>query len=42
MPIDTKEELHQHIRDAIRLEQTVFPPYLYAMYSVNNRASDAV
>jgi hypothetical protein len=41
MPIDTREQLHDHIREAIGIELTVFPAYLYAMYSLADRASDA-
>ena len=40
MPIDTRAELHEHIREAIGIELTVFPPYLYAMYSLEDRASE--
>ena len=41
MPIDTREQLHEHIREAIGIELTVFPAYLYTMYSIADRTSDA-
>lgn len=41
MPIDTIADLHEHLRLAIRVEMTTIPPYLYAMYSVEDPATDA-
>jgi len=41
MPIETREQLHAHIIEAIGIELTVFPAYLYAMYSLADRASDS-
>lgn len=41
MPIETRAQLHDHIREAIGIELTVFPAYLYAMYSLADRSSDA-
>ena len=41
MPIDTIDELREHLRLAIKVEMTTIPPYLYAMYSIVDPASDA-
>lgn len=40
MPIETRAQLHDHLREAIAIELTVFPAYLYAMYSLVDRAGD--
>ncbi len=42
MPIDTVEQLHAHLRLAGIVELTTIPTYLYAMYSLDDQASDAV
>jgi hypothetical protein len=39
MPIDTPEELRQHIELAIKIELSTIPPYLYAMYSLEDAGS---
>jgi hypothetical protein len=36
MPIDTPEELREHVELAIKVELSTIPPYLYAMYSVED------
>lgn len=41
MPIDTPRELREHIALAIQVELTTVPAYLYAMYSLEDQASDA-
>ena len=41
MPIDTVEDLHEHLRLAIEVELTTIPPYLYAMYSISEPSSEA-
>lgn len=41
MPIQTTEDLRQHIEMAIRIELSTVPPYLYAMYSLEDPNSDA-
>ena len=41
MPITTPEELRQHLALAIQVELTTVPPYLYAMYSIEDQASEA-
>ncbi|MEI8050944.1 MAG: ferritin-like protein [Actinomycetes bacterium] len=41
MPITTIDELHDHLQQAINLEFFVAAPYLYAMYSVADPASEA-
>lgn len=35
MPIQTVEELHAHLELAIQIELATVPPYLYAMYSID-------
>ena len=42
MPINTRAELHEHIIEAICIELTAFPAYLYAMFSIEDRASEPV
>jgi len=39
MPIDTIEELRAHVALATRVELSTIPPYLYAMYSIEDQAS---
>ena len=39
MPIDTRTDLHAHLELAIRVELTTIPPYLYAMYSIEEPTS---
>ncbi len=41
MPIATPEELRQHLALAMRVELTTVPPYLYAMYSIEDQSSEA-
>ena len=41
MPITTPEELRQHLALAMQVELTTVPPYLYAMYSIEDQASEA-
>jgi hypothetical protein len=39
MPIDTVEELREHLQLAIKVELATIPPYLYALYSIEDPAS---
>jgi hypothetical protein len=41
MPIDTPESLRRHIELAMRVELSTIPPYLFAMYSIEDQSSDA-
>jgi hypothetical protein len=41
MPIETTQDLHDHLELAIRLELATVPPYLYAMYSIEDLDSEA-
>ena len=41
MPITTPEELRQHLALAIQVELTTVPPYLYALYSIEDQTSEA-
>lgn len=41
MPIQTPEDLREHIELAIRVELSTIPPYLYAMYSIEDQNSEA-
>ncbi|MFN8637986.1 MAG: ferritin-like protein [Dehalococcoidia bacterium] len=41
MAIETPEELRAHLELAVRVELSTIPPYLYAMYSIEDQASDA-
>jgi hypothetical protein len=41
MPITTPEDLRDHLALAIRVELTTVPPYLYALYSIEDQASEA-
>jgi len=41
MPIETPEELREHIELAITVELATIPPYLYAMYSIEDQQSEA-
>lgn len=41
MPIETLRELHSHFRLALQIELATIPPYLYAMYSIADQASEA-
>lgn len=40
MPIDTVQELHDHLLLAIRVELSTIPPYLFAMYSIEDQESE--
>lgn len=41
MPIDTVEDLRSHIELAIQVELSTIPPYLFAMYSIEDQVSEA-
>ena len=41
MPIDTAEELQEHLHLALEIELATIPPYLYAMYSIEDQKSEA-
>ena len=41
MPIETLDDLRVHLRLAIQVELATIPPYLYAMWSIEDQASDA-
>jgi hypothetical protein len=41
MPIETTQDLHGHLELAIRIELATIPPYLYAMYSIEELDSQA-
>jgi hypothetical protein len=40
VPIATRQELHAHLELAIQVELTTVPPYLYAMYSIEDQRSE--
>jgi rubrerythrin len=41
MPIQTPQDLREHIELAIRVELATIPPYLFAMYSIEDQGSEA-
>ncbi|MGI9648260.1 MAG: ferritin-like domain-containing protein [Acidimicrobiia bacterium] len=41
MPIDTPTDLREHLRLAIQVELSTVPPYLFAMYSIEDQQSEA-
>lgn len=41
MPIETTRDLHDHLELAIKVELATVPPYLYAMYSIEDPGSEA-
>jgi hypothetical protein len=41
MPIETIRDLHDHLELAITIELATVPPYLYAMYSIEDLDSEA-
>ncbi len=41
MPIDTVEDLREHLQLAIQVEVATIPPYLYALYSIEDQATTA-
>jgi rubrerythrin len=41
VPIDTPQQLREHLRLAIQVELSTIPPYLFAMYSIEDQSSDA-
>ncbi|MBT8216427.1 MAG: ferritin-like protein [Acidimicrobiia bacterium] len=41
MPIETVEDLRSHVRLAIQVELSTIPPYLVAMYSIEDQQSEA-
>ncbi|MGD2044220.1 MAG: ferritin-like protein [Acidimicrobiia bacterium] len=40
MPIETLQDLHDHLELAIQVELSTIPPYLYAMYSIEDLESE--
>lgn len=40
MPINTPEDLRDHLELAIQVELATIPPYLFAMYSIEDQASE--
>lgn len=41
MPINNPQDLRQHIELAIRVELSTIPPYLFAMYSIEDQTSES-
>ena len=41
MPIDTVRDLRSHLELAIQVELSTIPPYLFAMYSIEDQVSEA-
>ncbi len=41
MPIESVEDLRSHIELAIQIELSTIPPYLFAMYSIEDQVSEA-
>lgn len=41
MPIDTPQQLREHLRLAVQVELSTIPPYLFAMYSIEDQSSEA-
>jgi len=41
MPIDTVQELQDHLEVAVQVELTTIPPYLYALHSIEDPQSEA-
>lgn len=41
MPIETPADLRDHLRLAIQVELSTVPPYLFAMYSIEDQQSEA-
>lgn len=41
MPINTPQQLREHLEWAIKVELTTIPPYLYAFYSMKDKKSEA-
>jgi len=41
MPINNLQELRRHIETAITVELSTVPPYLFAMYSIEDQSSEA-
>lgn len=41
MPITNAAQLRSHVEDAIRIEFSTIPPYLFAMYSIEDQGSEA-
>jgi hypothetical protein len=41
VPIDTPRQLRDHLRLAIQVELSTIPPYLFAMYSIEDQSSEA-
>jgi len=39
MPIDTVDDLREHLQLAIQVEVATIPPYLYALYSIKDQAT---
>jgi hypothetical protein len=41
MPIETIEQLHEHLALAAKVELSTIPPYLFAMYSIEDQSSES-
>lgn len=41
MPIETVRDLQSHLQLAIKVELSTIPPYLFAMYSIENQAAES-
>jgi hypothetical protein len=41
VPIDNRQDLQEHIELAIKVELSTVPPYLFAMYSIEDQRSEA-
>lgn len=41
MPIETQQQLRDHIELAIEVELSTIPPYLFAMYSIEDQGSES-
>lgn len=41
MPIDTVQDLREHVELAIQVELSTIPPYLYALHSIEDQKSEA-
>ena len=41
MPINTIEDLREHVALAVEVELSTIPPYLYALYSIEDQQSEA-
>jgi hypothetical protein len=41
MPLETPQDLREHVELAIKVELSTIPPYLFAMYSIEDQTSEA-